>query len=140
MTVTRNILQQSTPGQSHGMPTGHHGAGTQGTCSSWQGGLRELRELPSRLAAAKRWDELEALLTDLSFLEAKVAAGLARELPEVFRRAVAALPAERPMRRLLKLLRKAIYRDIKFIARHAEDYPPGSFPMRVEPWLVARLP
>jgi hypothetical protein len=44
-----------------------------------------------------------------------------------FSGAVAALPSERPQRRILRLLEEALRRDIHFIARHAQDYPQGLF-------------
>jgi WD40 repeat protein len=86
-----------------------------------------LRHLPAHLAEAGQWDELEALLTDLAFLEAKVVAGMTFELPGDFGRAVEALPPERPARRIVKLLDEAIRRDLHFIARHAKDYPQALF-------------
>ncbi|HPB30397.1 MAG TPA: NB-ARC domain-containing protein, partial [Candidatus Sumerlaeota bacterium] len=86
-----------------------------------------LQQLGGHLAEAGQWDELETLLTDLAFLEAKVAAGLTFELPGNLRKAIDALPEERLIRGILKLLDEAICRDIYFIARHATDYPQALF-------------
>ena len=82
---------------------------------------------PCHAIQAGCWDELEMLLTDVFFLEAKIEAGLAFELAGDFEMALAALPADRPIRQILWLLDEAIRRDIHFIARHARDYPQGLF-------------
>jgi WD40 repeat protein len=82
---------------------------------------------PQHLVDAERWDELEALLTDIYFLQAKNEVGLVFDLAGDFTAAVAALPEDRPGRRILALLNKALQRDIHFIARHAQDYPQGLF-------------
>ncbi|HOB54012.1 MAG TPA: NACHT domain-containing protein [Acidobacteriota bacterium] len=94
---------------------------------SWTGERRALQELPFHLPCAERWDEVEALLTDLHFLQAKVHAGQTFELPNNFQWAVEALPPPRPRRRILGLLDIAIRRDIHFIAQHSEDYPQALF-------------
>ena len=60
-------------------------------------------------------------------LEGKVQAGMAFELAGDFSAAVEALPADRPQRRILRLLDEALRRDIHFIARHAQDYPQALF-------------
>ncbi len=86
-----------------------------------------VKHLPAHLIASERWDDLEVHLTDLSFLEAKTAAGFVFDLADDFKKAVNALSSERPMRRILKLLEEALRRDIHFIARHAEDYPQALF-------------
>ena len=80
--------------------------------------LELLRHGPRALAAARRWDELEAVLSDLPFLEAKAAAGFAFDLPGDFADALRHLPADRPARRALALLDEALRRDLYFIARH----------------------
>lgn len=86
-----------------------------------------LSHLPTHLVGAERWDELETILADLSYLEARTQAGLVFDLAGDFSAAVAALPEDRPQRRILKLLDEALRRDIHFIARHASDYPQGLF-------------
>jgi WD40 repeat protein len=83
--------------------------------------------LPHHLIATQRWDELETILTDLSYLESKTWAGLAFDLAGDFTAAVEALPADRPQRRILRLLEEALRRDIHFIARHATNYPQALF-------------
>lgn len=86
-----------------------------------------LRFEPHHLAQAKRWNELEALLTDLAFLEAKIQAGLVLELVNDFEAALAALPASRPQRQVLWCLLAALKRDLHFIAAHIDDYPQALF-------------
>jgi WD40 repeat protein len=77
-----------------------------------------LRSGPERLMEAQRWDELEAVLTDLGFLEAKVQAGLAADLVNDLTQALQHLPADRPVWRILQLLEEALRRDLHFIERH----------------------
>jgi hypothetical protein len=86
-----------------------------------------LAHLPAHLTAAGRWEDIERLLCDLFYLEAKTQAGRIFELAADFAVAVAALPADRPQRRILRLLEEALRRDIHFIAQHAQDYPQGLF-------------
>jgi WD40 repeat protein len=110
---------------------GHACLATLGWCE-YEAGVEfmseyNLRHLPSHLTEAQRWEELETLLTDLPFSQAKVTAGLTFELPGDFRRAIRSIPADRSQRRILELLDEAIRRDINFIARHAEDYPQALF-------------
>ena len=88
---------------------------------------RSLSELPYHQTQGKLWEQLETTLTELPFLEAKTQAGHVFELARDFTGAVDALPEDRPMRSVLRLLEKALRRDIHFIARHAEDYPQGLF-------------
>ena len=84
--------------------------------------VRKVDELPwQRLKAAKssgEWDEVEKLLTDLFFLEAKAEAGMGFDLALEYTDNLSALPKDRPQHRMLLLLREAIYRDLHFIARH----------------------
>ena len=80
-----------------------------------------LAHLPAHLLAAGRWNDLETLLTDVRYLEAKTQAGRVFELAGDFSAAVKALPQDRQQRRILKLLEEALRRDIHFIARHAKD-------------------
>lgn len=104
--------------------------------------------LPAHALGAQCWETVEAALTDLLYLQAKAEARLVFELAGDFRAAVAALPAARPLRRILRLLEEAIRRDIHFLARRpvalfqslwntcwwydcaeaAEHYEPGEFP------------
>jgi len=86
-----------------------------------------LRHGPTHLRIASRWDDLETLLTDLPFLEAKNEAGLVFDLAGDFTAAWNALPETRPQRRILRLLDEALRRDIHFINRHREDYSQGLF-------------
>jgi WD40 repeat protein len=83
--------------------------------------------LPLWLTEGERWDDLETLLTDLAYLEARNAAGELADLIDDIARGVAALPGERPQQPNLKLLLEALRRDADFIARHALDYPQGLF-------------
>lgn len=86
-----------------------------------------LRHLPAHLIAAERWDDLETLLTDPAFLEAKTSAGLVFDLAGDYSTALKAVPQDRPGWRILRLLEEALRRDIHFIARHATDYPQALF-------------
>jgi WD40 repeat protein len=88
------------------------------------GRLRLLRFGPQSLIDAQRWDELEAVLTDLSFLEAKASVGLAYDLLDDFTQALRHLPARRPVRRILALLDEALRRDMHFLVR----FPAALFP------------
>jgi WD40 repeat protein len=67
---------------------------------------------------ARQWDVLEAILTDPAFLDAKVTGGHVFALAEDFAAALSALPVDRPGRRLVDLLARAIRRDAAFLARH----------------------
>ncbi len=75
----------------------------------------------------RHWNHLEELLTDIFFLEAKAQAGFVFELATDLSSAWQAMPADRPMRTILKLLAEAIRREIYFIDEHAVDYPQGLF-------------
>ena len=86
-----------------------------------------LSHLPAHLTAATRWGDLEQALTALPYLEAKSEIGLVFELAGDFTTALAALPPDRPQRRVLQLLEEAIRRDVHFIARHFRDYPQALF-------------
>jgi WD40 repeat protein len=77
-----------------------------------------LRHLPTHLAESARWDDLAALLRDLSYLEAKAEAGLVFDLALDFTRAVERIPQDDPARRRLQLVGQAIRYDIQFIANH----------------------
>ncbi|MGI9066384.1 MAG: hypothetical protein ACR2HX_08275 [Pyrinomonadaceae bacterium] len=80
--------------------------------------LRKASELAWHILHAEQWEELDLLLTNLSFLEAKVEAGMVFDLASDFTAALKAIPGERPQRRILRLLEEALRRDIHFIARH----------------------
>jgi WD40 repeat protein len=77
-----------------------------------------LAHLPAHLTCAGRWDDLERLLCDLFYLEAKAQAGRVFELVQDFYGAVAAMPREHPKHRILELLEDAIRRDLQFLTRH----------------------
>ncbi len=102
-------------------------------CLGWsrlpagRGRLYALRFAIEHLVAVSRWDDLEQLLMDIFFLEARNEVRALLELVSDLATAVAALPAGRPLRRTLDLLGEAIRRDIQFIARHADDYPQALF-------------
>jgi len=103
--------------------------------------VRKATELPDQLfrlahtaqtagmsaATEQAYQWIERLFRKLPFLEAKNEARLVFELPIDFARALDVLPADRPQRRIVKLLDEALRRDIHFIARHAEDYPQALF-------------
>lgn len=74
--------------------------------------------LPAHLIADKRWDTLEAALTNLAFLEAKTEAAGVFAVVTDFAGALAALPPGRPLERTLRLVDDAIRRELHFIARH----------------------
>jgi WD40 repeat protein len=77
-----------------------------------------LRFGPTHLRQAERWDDLEGLLTDGAFLEAKAEAGLAADLVEDLAAARRAAPPGRPRMRLLALLEEGLRTDVQFIVRH----------------------
>jgi WD40 repeat protein len=85
------------------------------------------RFLPVHLIAAGRWENLEHLLTDLAYYEARNAAGDVFQLAADLSAAWQAMPEDRPRRNLIQLLEEALRRDIHFIDRHREDYPQGLF-------------
>ena len=75
-----------------------------------------------RLVESGRWNDLEAALTDLSFLESKTTAGLISELIDDFALALEQLPPERPARRVITLLEEALRLDRRFIAAYPVSY------------------
>jgi WD40 repeat protein len=79
-----------------------------------------LRHGPRTLIEEELWDDLEALLLDLSFLEAKANLGLAFELAMDFAEAVRWLPLQHPARRLIGLLEQSLRLDLHFLSRHPE--------------------
>ncbi|MBL8830504.1 MAG: WD40 repeat domain-containing protein, partial [Planctomycetaceae bacterium] len=82
---------------------------------------------PTHLIAAERWDELERLLTELPYYEARNTAEQIFSLATDLTAAWEALPIERPRRRVIKLLAEALRRNLHFIDRHRSDYPQGLF-------------
>ncbi|MBI4613646.1 MAG: TIR domain-containing protein [Planctomycetes bacterium] len=80
--------------------------------------------LPAHLTRAGRWEELETVLTDLAYLEAKAKAGRAFDMVGDFAEAVRALPKDRPSRELVRLLGKGVARDAGCIALHPESLFP----------------
>ncbi len=82
------------------------------------GGGYALRHRARHLLAARRYDEVADLLTDLRSLEARAEAGLVFDLAADFAEALAHLPANHPRRPLLALLHDALRADVHFIARH----------------------
>ena len=70
-----------------------------------------LARLPHHLTGAGRWADLEAVLMDWRFLEAKAAAGMAFELADDITSAVAWMPADRFGGVSLRLIGEAIRRD-----------------------------
>ncbi|HEX4146846.1 MAG TPA: TIR domain-containing protein [Pirellulales bacterium] len=85
------------------------------------------RFLPTHLMASGRWDDLEKLLTDLSYYEARNAASEVFQLATDLSAAWQAMPGDRQRRKVIQLLDEALRRDIHFIDRHREDYPQGLF-------------
>jgi hypothetical protein len=80
--------------------------------------VRKVDELPWQLLQAADWKKSEQSLTDLPFLEAKAEAGMVFDLAADYSAAIRAMPADRPLWRILRLLEEALRRDIHFIARH----------------------
>jgi WD40 repeat protein len=85
------------------------------------------RYLPGHLIGIERWDDLEAVLSDLTYLEARTRAAEIFALMTDYLQAVAALPPHRSSVRRLQLLCEALNRDIHFIDRHRDNYPQALF-------------
>jgi WD40 repeat protein len=92
-------------------------------CLQWE----ELQGVPRRYSLrfvgehvrlAGRWNDLERLLMDWRFLEAKVEAGLGFGLSADFAAAREGAPRDLTHRRLLGLLEEALRADLHFITRH----------------------
>jgi WD40 repeat protein len=77
-----------------------------------------VHHLPAHLIADKRWNQLETVLTTLSFLEAKAEGARIFDLASDFARALETLPPGRPIGRIIHLLDQAIRRELHFIGRH----------------------
>ena len=95
---------------------------------------RKVDELPHHLVEIARrggpGDELERVLTDLSFLEAKAEAGRAYDLAADLRAAVAALPAGRPTGTLRAVLGPDHYPPGRAGHRFTRPAAPGHRPAR----------
>ena len=92
-----------------------------------------LRHLADHFVKLRRWDQLAGdgdtlgILTDLSWLEAKVGAGQVFDLIEDFSTAIETIDQDHHRRRTIELLEEAVRRDVYFIHRHREDYPQALF-------------
>jgi WD40 repeat protein len=82
------------------------------------GRMYALRFGPTHLRELSRWDDLERLLTDWQFLEAKTEAGYVFDLAGDLGEAARALPADRSAAGLLRMIRAAILPELRFIADH----------------------
>jgi len=84
--------------------------------------VRKVMELPWQLLCvaklSSRWDQVEKLLTDLSFLEAKVEAQMVFDLAADFKRILEAMPTDHPVQRILILLENALNHHILFVSNH----------------------
>ena len=80
--------------------------------------IRKVVELPWQRLRAQQWNEIEHLFTELLFLEAKVECGMVRELLTDFRESISALPSDRKMIKIFKLIERAIQKDLLFIAQY----------------------
>jgi len=79
-----------------------------------------LRHLPLHLVESRRWDDLAALLTDLSYLESKAETGLLLALVGDLGLASRSIPSAYAEGHLLSLLEEALRRDLPFLLRHPE--------------------
>jgi WD40 repeat protein len=88
----------------------------------WLGSARGsrygLRNRIDHLLGAGQAEEAAGLLTDITFLSAKVEAGLVFELAADFAAAAEALPSRHPQARILRLLEEGLWRDVHFLSRH----------------------
>jgi hypothetical protein len=92
-----------------------------------------LRHLPRHLTEAQRWDELEALLTDLAFIEAKCAAGMVYELQTDYQAAQAALPEARAEREKEHAHQQRIARYIQELIAYAQAWSEARARYTAEP-------
>ena len=91
---------------------------------TWSGTYpRSFSQLLRHQIHAHLWEELEQTLTTLPFLEASVLVGGIFELARSFSAAVAALREDRSRRYVLRLLHKALLRNIYFLAKRVENCP-----------------
>lgn len=94
--------------------------------NGWPSGPNDgylLQNLARHLGEAQDREELAHLLLNPRWLEVKVAAGLAYDLPVEFDAALRVLHPEQSEHRLVDLVKEALRRDIEFIALH----PPTLF-------------
>lgn len=80
--------------------------------------IRKVDELPWQRLHARQGAEIVKLWSELPFLEAKAEAGLAHELVTDFAEAIHSLPPDHAAVRRMRLLHKALRRDLNFIAEH----------------------
>jgi WD40 repeat protein len=88
------------------------------SASSRSANLRKVDELPWQRLRAEQWDELERLLTDLEFVEAKCSAGMTYDLLADYAAAIPLLPGA-GSRRLAHTLR-AVQSEHHLLASHPE--------------------
>ncbi len=81
-----------------------------------------LAHLPAHLIACERWTDVERLLADFGYLQAKVNSGLVFELAADYVLYEQAAPAQREMSAILARVGEAILRDVHFIAEHPEVF------------------
>lgn len=91
------------------------------------GSVHALSELSFHQVESGADQEASITLQSVFFLEAKVVAGMAFDLPDDFARAIASFDGGDPRFATLRVLAKALRRDLNFIARHADDYPQAVF-------------
>ncbi|NWG13698.1 MAG: DUF4062 domain-containing protein [Acidobacteria bacterium] len=98
---------------------------------------RSLSELPYHQTVAGMWRELETILTDLTFVDAKCAAGLTYELVNDYAAALAALPEaqeESRMRREREARVQSYARSLIDYCRSNGSIPLPDPPPSVRPW------
>ena len=122
--LTDWLVDDRRQGRLHRVDTtaGQRGLAEAGWCE-YQSGAQamtgySLVHLPAHLVLADRWGDLQQLLCDPEYLEAKVESGFVFELAADFVLGLRQLPPDQPGRRDLALLGEAIQRDSQFIARH----------------------
>jgi WD40 repeat protein len=79
--------------------------------------IHALEELPYHATHAKRWDRLQATLTDIGFLEAKVAGGMVYGLLQDVAEAVGSIPPGHAGHRLLCALERGLRAEAGVLAR-----------------------
>ena len=89
--------------------------------------IRKCSELVWQLLGSKQYSELNQLLTDSTFLEAKSQSGMIYDLVNELDDLTSLVSSNNYNYELLKLLEIAIRRDIDFIHRHHNDYPQALF-------------
>lgn len=89
--------------------------------------LRMLTETAYHMVRGAMWDEIESLLANWHFLEAKTQRLSVFNLADDFELAMQSIPSDREKRAFLELVSEAIHRDINFIAAHRSDNAPVLF-------------